>query len=69
VKETTDHGKTMEDLLESAELTPQELSRLIDIPLDAITRAAFAGDLKARIVNHDIISISRDDALAWLKSR
>ena len=59
----------MEELFESAELTPQELSRLIDIPLEAITHAAFSGELKARIVDHDIISINRDDALAWLANR
>lgn len=59
----------MGELFEATDLTPQELSRLLDIPLDAITHAAFSGALKAHIVNHDIISINRDDALAWLANR
>ncbi|MEZ4499657.1 MAG: hypothetical protein R2839_06180 [Thermomicrobiales bacterium] len=61
--------KSMEELFESADLTPEELSELIDMPLNAIRMAAFSGELKAKIVNHDIISINRDDALAWLANR
>ena len=62
-------NKSMEDLFESAVLTPEELAELVDIPLSVIRTAAFAGQLKAKIVNHDIISINRDDALSWLASR
>ncbi len=61
--------KSMEELFKSADLTPEELSELIDMPLNAIRMAAFSGELKAKIVNHDIISINRDDALAWLANR
>jgi hypothetical protein len=61
--------KSMEELFIADRLTPEELSRLIDMPVDVITRAAYAGELKAEIVNHDIVSISRDDALSWLASR
>lgn len=61
--------KSMEELFESEVLTPEELAELLDIPLDRIRSAAFAGELKAKIVNHDIISIKRDDALAWLAKR
>ncbi len=58
--------KSMEQLFESKVLTPEELSELVDIPLNRIRTAAFSGELKAKIVNHDIVSIDRDDALAWL---
>ncbi len=59
----------MEELLLQSEYSPEELSTLIDIDLDLIRHAAFQGRLKARIVDHDIISIQRDDALTWLKTR
>lgn len=68
--ETSDHThKSMDELFAAEELSPEELSELIRVPVDVICSAAFAGDLKAKIVNHDIISINRDDALAWMANR
>ncbi|MGD9713318.1 MAG: DNA-binding protein [Thermomicrobiales bacterium] len=61
--------KSMEELFESESLTPEELATLLEIPLHVIRSAAYAGDLTATIVNHDIISIKRDDALAWIAKR
>jgi hypothetical protein len=34
-----------------------------------IQHAAFSDELRAQIVGHDIISIRRDDVLAWLAAR
>lgn len=68
-EKTSEIERSMEELFEAAELTPQELARLFGLPLAAITRAAYAGELKAHIVNHDIISIKREDALAWMANR
>ena len=56
-------------LLHQAYYTPREFAELLDMPLSFVEQAAFAGRLKACIVDHDIISISRDDAIAWLRSR
>jgi hypothetical protein len=62
-------GKTADDLLHQSEYTPAELASLLDVPLTLIEHDAYAGKLKAVIVEHDIISISRADALAWLATR
>ena len=68
--ELSDHSKkTMEELFTTEHLTPEELATLIDMPVDVIRTAAHSGELKATIVNHDIVSISRNDALVWLASR
>jgi hypothetical protein len=61
--------KSMAELFAAEELTPEELSTLIDMPLDVIRMAAHSGELKAKIVNHDIVCITRDDALEWLRTR
>ena len=61
--------KSMEELFTAEELTPEELSVLIDVPVHAIHSAAFSGELKATIVDHDVVSIKRDDALAWMSMR
>lgn len=59
-------NKSMQELMTQERLTPQELSRLLSIDHDAILTACFRGSLKAHIVDHDVISIDRKDALAWM---
>lgn len=56
-------------LLHQAHYTPKQLAELLDVPLTLVEQDAFAGRLKATIVEHDILSISRDDAIAWLRER
>lgn len=58
--------KTMQELMAQDTLTPKELSRLLSIDIDTILTAAFRGTLKAHIVEHDVISIDRKDALEWM---
>ncbi|CAN5611783.1 hypothetical protein BH23CHL5_BH23CHL5_07290 [soil metagenome] len=66
----TQHSdKSMEELLLQDEYSAEELSTVLDKDLDLIRHAAFQGKLRARIVDHDIISIRREDALSWLKTR
>lgn len=60
---------SMEELLHRDHYTPMELAELADLPLSLIEQAAFAGRLKANIVDHDIVGIARADALAWMESR
>ncbi len=58
--------KSMQELMTQESLTPPELSRLLSIDVDTILTASFRGTLKAHIVDHDVISIDRRDALDWM---
>ena len=58
--------KTMQELMSQEALTPKELSKLLSIDVDTILTASFRGTLKAHIVDHDVISIDRKDALEWM---
>jgi hypothetical protein len=58
--------KSMQELMTQQTLTPKELSTLLSIDVDTILTAAFRGSLKAHIVDHDVISIDRKDALDWM---
>jgi aryl carrier-like protein len=60
---------SIRELLQQDHYTPEEVSQLLGIGLDAIRHAAFAGTLRAEIEGHDIISLQRDDVLSWLKTR
>lgn len=59
-------NKTMQELMAQDHLTPQELATLLSIDVDTILTAAFRGTLKAHIVDHDVLSVDRKDALEWL---
>ena len=50
-------------------LWPEGAEELLRSGLDVVRHAAFAGELRARIVGHDIVSIRQDDLLAWLEAR
>jgi hypothetical protein len=69
MEERTHEHKSMAELLTQQEYTPEELAELVDIHVDLIRHVAFDGTLPAKIVNHDIISIRREDALHWLANR
>ena len=57
------------ELLQQDRYTPEEVSELLGIGVDVIRHAAFAGTLLADIEGHDIISLQRDDVLAWFQTR
>ncbi len=61
--------QSMYELLQQDRYTPEEVSELLGIGLDVIRHAAFSGTLRANIQGHDIISLERDDVLAWLQRR
>ena len=48
--------------------SPEEAAELLQIGLDVLRHAAFTGELPAQIIEHDIISLQRDDVLAWLEA-
>jgi hypothetical protein len=58
--------KSMQELMTQETLTPKELATLLSIDVDTILTACFRGSLRAHIVDHDVISIDRKDALAWM---
>lgn len=68
--ETRDHAKrSTEDLLRQDHYTPEELADLLGMDVNLIREAAFGHQLDARIIDHDIISITREAALRWLNDR
>ena len=56
------------ELLQQERFTPEEVAELLGIGVHIIQHAAFSGELRAQIVGHDIISLQRDDVLAWLQA-
>ncbi len=65
--EIYDHSeKSMQELMTQETLTPKELATLLSIDIDTILTACFRGSLKSHIVDHDVISIDRKDALSWM---
>lgn len=63
---------TAEDVMQRVQqerFRPEEVSDLLGIPLPAVRRAVFAGELRATTLDHHILSIRRDALLAWLAAR
>jgi hypothetical protein len=54
-------------LLHQDRYVPAAAAYLLGIPVETIYQAAFAKHLKAEIVGHDVVSVSRDALLTWLK--
>jgi len=57
------------DLLHRDHYSPDELARLLGMDLHLILHEAQWGRLKAFIVDHHVLDIRREDALAWLHAR
>lgn len=57
------------ELLTQDTYTPEELATLLEMDVNLIRQAAYNGRLKATIVDHNIVGISRVDALRWLDER
>jgi aryl carrier-like protein len=56
------------ELLQQDHYTPEEVADLLEIGLNVVRHAAFSGELRAQIVEHDIISIRREDVIAWMRA-
>ena len=61
-------GRSPEQLLRAEAYTEEELSELVGIGVYEIRRAAREGRLRARVVDDEVISIERGDALEWMRS-
>ena len=57
---------TAYELMQQERYTPEEAAEVLEIGVDVLRHAAFTGELRAHIIEHDIITIQRDDVLAWL---
>ncbi|MGC4189900.1 MAG: hypothetical protein QM589_01520 [Thermomicrobiales bacterium] len=60
--------KSIETLLSQDHYTARELADLTGVDIRVIEHAVFQKDLSAVVVDHDIISIARHDALEWLRA-
>lgn len=63
-----DGGRDPEQLLRAEAYTEDELSELVGIGVYEIRRAAREGRLRARIVDDQVISIQRADAIEWMRT-
>lgn len=68
-EEQTGEVGRFESLLKKDTYTPQEAAEVLQMRERTILSAAYGGELKARIINHDVVSINRGDLIAWLRSR
>lgn len=57
------------DLLHHDHYTVDEVARLLDISAHIIQHAAFSGELRAQILGHHILSLRREDVVAWFVER
>ena len=56
-------------LLHREEYTPREAAEVLNISEGLLLQAAFGGELKARIINGDVVSIRRADLATWWQQR
>ena len=61
--------ETVWDVMQHDTFTPKELARLVGTEPTLVCEEVFHGRLKATVVNHHVVSIKREDAIAWLRAR
>jgi excisionase family DNA binding protein len=59
----------IEDLLKKEDYTPEEAAEVLNMRQRTIFSAVYGGELKAKMAGNDIVSISRTDLVAWLRTR
>jgi hypothetical protein len=57
------------ELLHHDHYSCEELAELLDMDLHYVQHEALTGHLKAVLVDHHIVSISRDAVIEWLRDR
>ncbi|MCO5215360.1 MAG: helix-turn-helix domain-containing protein [Thermomicrobiales bacterium] len=67
--DNTQNTSHLWELLHQEVYSPEEAAEVLNLRESMLLKAAFGGDLKATIVNGDVISIARTDLVAWLKWR
>lgn len=59
----------IEELLNQEHYTPAEAAEVLNMGQRTILSAAYGGELRATMVGHDIVSISRSDLVDWIRRR
>lgn len=49
--------------------TPQEAAEVLNISERLLLKAAYGGELRAVIINGDVVEVTRTDLLDWVKRR
>ena len=62
-------AESSDELIHRHELTVEEVAELFRFPPDLIRHAVRDGELRARMLGHEICGIARTDLVAWLKAR
>lgn len=57
------------ELMHHDEYKPAELAELVGMDVRALEQEVFQGKLRATVLEHQVISIRREDALNWLRER
>ncbi len=60
---------TLAELMTQDTYTPEDVAELLGIDVNVVRHAAFNGTLPAEIISHDIVTIRREDVLAWFDSQ
>ena len=58
--------ESIANLITQQHFTPREVSELLEIDIYVIERACRDGALKAKVVDHRVLDIKREDLLDWL---
>lgn len=71
IKETaaSNGGHRYADLLRQDAYRPEELAEVLNMDAAVVRQEALTGRLRAKIVEHHVLSITRADALSWLAER
>lgn len=64
-----DQHRPVEEIIRKDRYTPEELAAVTGLDVDFINVEIHKGQLPARVIDHDIIDISRVDAIAWMRRR
>jgi hypothetical protein len=62
-------NRTLAEIIIQDCYTPEELATLLEMDVNLIREEAYQGRLRAVIVDHHIVGISRAEALHWLDAR
>lgn len=67
--ETPTEASDIERLLHQDQYRPGELAKVLSVDEAYLRQEALTGKLSAQILDHHVVSISRTDALNWLRAR
>jgi hypothetical protein len=56
------------ELLQHDHYTAEEAAEALLIGVEIVRHAVFTGELPAQVIGHEIVSINRDDLVAWYQT-